>query len=687
MGIVPASLNEGTPQPGPHRRLERPKFRPDIEGLRGVAILLVVAYHAGVPGFGGGYVGVDVFFVLSGYLITWLLVREAEAQGSIDLAEFYARRARRLFPALAVALFATLAASYIILSPLEQLQLWRTALATAMYASNIFFAFRATDYLAADAETDPLLHTWSLAVEEQFYFVWPLIILFGVRVLGRSSGSVRRDGGLILTLVAVTVGTFALSVWLTGSRQPWAFFSSPTRAWEFGIGGLAALLPSVRSPLVGGRGASLVLGWLGAVGVAGAAVLFSEETLFPGTAALLPAVGTVLVLRACAGDPSRGVGGVLSARPLRELGRLSYSWYLWHWPVLVLAVALAGGDLPLHYRLALLVVSLGLAEASYRFVEDPIRHNRVLSRRPAYSLGMGVAVTAAGVLMALGLRHSATLSAGTPTQRALVEVTARPEIGPGCVARYPDVEATGCVSGDETSDRTVVLFGDSHAEQWFPAFESIAQEQGWRLVTYTKWLCPPPDVEFTLQRLGRVYHECGPWRQQALQQIVELQPEAVFVANTYAYGVGSAEWEEGARRTLTTLSAASGQVVQIRPTPHPGFHVPECLSRAEWRATFGIDTSCDFRNEPAAADARWEDQVEAAQGLENVFTLDMTDRLCVGERCPAIADGIVLYRDDNHITTSFAEAMTPVIAERIGSVIALPSPLRSTPATSRRSAR
>ncbi|MEL6778394.1 MAG: acyltransferase [Cyanobacteria bacterium J06597_16] len=321
-----------------HKIVAKPAFRPDIEGLRAIAILLVIAYHAHVPGFKGGYIGVDMFFVLSGYLITWLLIHEAEETGTINLVRFYARRARRLLPALLLVLAVTIGISAVLYAPFEQQALAHTALATAAYLSNAYFAQTAVDYLGTALETNPLLHTWSLSVEEQFYLVWPLLVAFAAGVSNRRTRqqspqkvSLNRKN-ILLWMGALTLGSFILSVYLTDVRQPLAFFLSPARAWEFSIGALAILIPTGRFPFQQQPAKqsptskdprafgtlSEIVGWLGLGGILTAVLWFDETTLFPGTAAVLPAIATVLVLRACAARPASRLSQTLSIRSFQE---------------------------------------------------------------------------------------------------------------------------------------------------------------------------------------------------------------------------------------------------------------------------------------------------------------------------------------------------------------------------------
>ena len=653
---------------------ERPPFRADIEGVRGIAVLLVVLYHAGVPGFSGGYVGVDVFFALSGYLITGILVAEVERTGRLDLARFYARRARRLLPAAAVLLLATTVFAYVFYSPLEQQGIARTALATAAYVSNMHFAVGATDYLAADAETNPLLHTWSLAVEEQFYLGWPLLVLVGLVGVpwlrrGRLALSRRR---LAWTMGAVAVATFALTVVLMGTyRTHWAFFASPPRAWEFAVGGLGALLPRVRVLAVRGAESEIgtrVLGWVGLVAIVGASTLYTARTSFPGWAALAPVVGTVLALRAGVGQPTTALSRFLEWRPLREAGRLSYSWYLWHWPVLVFADGLwvegVGGHLSLPVRLGLLAFSLVLAEGSYRFVENPVRHHRWLAGRPARGGMLLVALTAGGVALAFGWRAEAVRAARSPDQALYSRAVDDIDLGTYCITDVRGTGLTNCALGDTTSSRVAVLYGDSHAFQWLAAADRVAAAHGWRLETVMKSSCPAIDATRWNAKLGRDFVECDAWRSNAMDRIDALSPEMVIVSSAWTSfdGIPPAEWASGTARTFSRLSRASGSVLVVRDTPHPGFDVPSCLSRRKKRP--GLD--CSFALNGGQGQAVYQAQVDAASAFENVSTVDLTRVLCPTGTCAALrGDTLVAWRDDNHMTATFARSLAPSLSSAV----------------------
>jgi peptidoglycan/LPS O-acetylase OafA/YrhL len=496
-------------------------FRPDIEGLRAVAVLAVLAFHARIPFLQGGFIGVDAFFVISGYLITGLLLRELRGNGRIELGRFYARRARRLLPAALFVIFATLLASWFVLSPIDFPEAARDGAAASLYVSNYRFALVATDYFAAQSAPSPLLHYWSLGVEEQFYLFWPLLLLVVARVW-----AVRR---FWVVAMAVAVVSFALSLLITAVDAPWAFYSLPTRAWQLSLGALAALgilalparWPSVAATAVSAAGLALI----------GAGVLLiTPSTPYPGVAALLPAVGTVLVI---VGGERRGtpVSRALATPVPRWFGRISYSLYLWHWPILILGPIVMGGG-GLRLRIGLAAVSIAVAALSTRFIETPFRTGRA-SRLPsgralAFAGGSSLAIALAALLVS-GSLFSAPVAelprpslpaAGDPQPPLMVPrlagpipgdlqptlLKARDDRGPigqdTCVTLIIETEPDPCVIGDEKATTTVVLYGDSHAAMWLPALELIASERHWRIVPVIKVACPPFDVSVWRPALG-----------------------------------------------------------------------------------------------------------------------------------------------------------------------------------------
>jgi peptidoglycan/LPS O-acetylase OafA/YrhL len=656
----------------------RAGFRADIEGLRGVAILLVVAYHAGVPGAAGGYVGVDVFFVLSGYLITGLLVREAESAGRVDLVRFYARRARRLLPAAALVTLATVAAGWFVYAPMEQRDLTTTALATAGYVSNLWFAHRATDYLGAAGHTDPLLHTWSLAVEEQFYLVWPVLVVLCLRRRPADAGRARLVGMTALG----TVASLALALWLATVARPWAFFASPARAWEFGLGALAVLL-APRWRRVPAR-VWTALAWGGLAAVAAAAVAFGRGTRHPGIPTLLPVAGTALLLAAGAAAPQGGAGRLLGTKPLQWLGRLSYAWYLWHWPVLVLARAVAGdGGLP--FDLACVAVALGLAAATLALLENPVRLSPALGARPAATLAGAVALTLASAGAVAAVRQGALRMQSSPAQapftRARHDLPDRVLSERGCHLPYFRTESPACAFGDTASATTVVLFGDSHAAHWFPALERLAREDGVRLVSLTKSGCAAADVRPRGAARDRIVAACTEWRAATLRRIVAARPALVVMASSSRHvdradggtgdaGIGAEAWRAGTRRTLSALSRAGIPVRLVRDTPWAGADVPGCLARAAWTAGWRTPRPCTFPRDTPLGTRVAELEARAAAGVPGVRVLDLSDAICRASPCRPVRDGRVIFTDAHHLTGTFSASLAPVLRQRLADVLA-----------------
>ncbi|MFM8528975.1 MAG: acyltransferase family protein, partial [Ilumatobacteraceae bacterium] len=394
-------------------------FRRDIEGLRAIAVGMVLLHHAHFLGLDGGFIGVDVFFVVSGFLITGLLLREHADNGRISIPAFYARRARRILPASAVVIVTTALASWYWLDPLRVREVGSDVVGSGGFFANIVFAARATDYLQAESAPSPLQHFWSLSVEEQFYIAWPALLL----VLLMASRGRRLPAAIAIGLISAE--SLVLCVLQTESSQPWAFFGLHTRAWELGVGALVALGWSriERAPMA----LRAALGWAGLITVVAAAFLLSTKVFFPGWLALLPVLGTAAVITA-GDDHPRGPTVVLRNRARQWVGSRSYSLYLWHWPALIIAEGRAGGALSSGERIGALLIACGAAELSYRLVENPIRHARLFTERTRPALGLGAVLVAASILTGVLLRADGTaLATETIATLPVVPVPGDPE--------------------------------------------------------------------------------------------------------------------------------------------------------------------------------------------------------------------------------------------------------------------
>lgn len=651
-------------------------YRADIEGLRAVAILLVVACHAGVPWLAGGYVGVDVFFVLSGYLITGLLLREFGATGRVRLVDFYARRLRRLLPALMLMIVVVSGAAALLLAPLDQTQQADTAQAASLWIGNMYFALFKLEYFGSEVDSSLFLHTWSLGVEEQFYLVWPLLLLF---LLGawRWQGGRRDMRRLRLGLVATIALCLPLCIFLTHAQASWGFYLMPSRAWQFAIGALAVLGSAPRDAglqRIDTLGLSGVMrrrasatGWLGLAMIAAAAVFLDGATRYPGIHAVLPSMGAALVLVSGAAGAPAGPQSLLGVAPMQAIGRVSYAWYLWHWPLLLLGAAALRENGP-GARTLLVLVSLLLAYASYRWVERPVRRNAFLAARPALTVATAVCVMAAGVWLAATWKQVALTWSETPAQKRFADT--RHDIpvlySMGCDEWFHTARAVACGFGDQQAPNTVVLLGDSIGLQWFPAIAAVYDKPDWRLVVITKSSCPLVDEPYVYGRIGRRYVECEGWRREALQVIEGLQPQAVFMGGGLSYPFDESQWVNGGRRVLEPIAAAAGEVFIIRPTHELGFDGPGCLSGNSWRAPLRVPPK-DCQT-PAGSDREtrvfaWLQQM--ADGYDNVAILDFNALVCPGGICNAERDGRIVYRDGSHLAAGFVSSLADAVAAGI----------------------
>ncbi|MFL6592997.1 MAG: acyltransferase family protein [Luteimonas sp.] len=552
-----------------------------IDGLRAIAVLAVMAYHYGLP-IPAGFVGVDIFFVISGFLITKLLHDELKRAGRIDFVEFYARRARRILPALVVVVAATLAASALLLSPVEWHQTVQSAAAAFVFVSNLFFNAAPTGYFDPSPDSAPLLHLWSLGVEEQFYLAWPLVLLW-----------TRRSPVRSLSVLAVASFVAAEAMMLSGHAQG-AFYQMPARAWELALGGLVALRPMAMP-----KGSA----WAAAAVVVGAC--FVPLADFPGTGALPVVLATAALIAAIqAGDRCT----VLESPPMVAVGLISYSLYLWHWPVLLL------GKLLLVPVASLAALSFVLAVISYRFIETPARRN---TGKPRQDVGAALAVLVLGVTTAMVLPKMEPVAA-PPSIYAM-----------GCDDWIQSATVKPCNFGSANAKHTAVLIGDSVGAQWFPALLPIYTRPEWRLVVLTKSSCPMVDASFYYERIHRQYTECSQWRTRALSQIRAAHPDVLVMGSTYDYPLDEAQWLAGTQRVLALVSPTAGEIRILRSTPIPGRAASEGV---------GVFASIS----------------QAARHFPNVRVVDMNDLVR--------ANG---YRDSQHLAAPFAASLSGPLEQRL----------------------
>lgn len=645
--------------------------------MRAIAVLAVLLYHAGLPFLPGGYVGVDIFFVISGFLITSHLLRGLERDGRVHFASFYAKRARRILPASFVVLVLSVVAALIWYPPLLMEEVWRGGAATALYAPNLLFAVDGTNYLA---ETTPSLfqHYWSLGIEEQFYLVWPLLLAIGWRFI-------RSRRALFVVLLAVVAVSFLACVLLTYRAQPWAFFSLPTRAWELGVGGVVAFALTARSQMLPPPAAAFI-GWVGLGGVLGSVAFFDAETPFPGYMALVPVASTALIILAGATPSAAGPGAVLSARPMLWVGAISYSLYLVHWPALMIPQAAAGftSPLPLWVTVLIAAACVPVAWALYKWVETPLRSTVWLARaRPRRTLLAALAGSVACVAIAAAAYgysntrplHTEQVAAETvasesPAATSFVPANLKPSLrdasddqpeiyADGCHQSFASTDATGCLYGEDDAPR-IVIFGDSHAGQWFPAVESFAQTYGYAVQVFTKSSCR--SLMMPQLRDGVPYSECTIWRDRVIDKLNEETPALVLLSN-YSGGFSSSTpdaWADGLSETLDRVRAPSAVIAD---SPDLGFTPSICLSaHLSDAAACAVPASQALR--PQVRD------VEAQVAFEHdVPVVDLAADICTDECAPIIGNTLV-YRDGHHLTATFAASLAAPLGDQLTSILA-----------------
>ncbi|WP_193105941.1 acyltransferase family protein [Brachybacterium sp. FME24] len=661
-------------------------FRPDVQGLRAIAVLFVVVYHVGVPWLSGGFVGVDVFFVISGFLITTHLLESLATHGRISFGSFYAKRARRILPASLLVGVLTVLASWIWMPPLLMSEVVKGAVAAATYVPNLLFAVQGTNYLA---ETSPSVfqHYWSLGIEEQFYLFWPAILALGFWLCRRSE---RR---LLVLVATLTAASFLLCVVGMGISQPWTFFSLPTRAWELGAGALVAFLMRTDARWLRAAGTG-VLAWIGLALLVAVGLLYQAETPFPGYTAALPVLATALLIIGGAAPGRAHANRLLSLAPFQLIGAISYSLYLVHWPLLVIPQTAAGENspLPLWIRLLLGLAAIPLAWLLYRFVERPVIAWPVLRQRTPIWTGAAALLASLALIATAGGTYFTTTQADTATdQKASQEAPTKGPAGTDfvpenltpsledaesdnpaiydndCHRSEASTDASGCQIGDNPDAPLVFLFGDSHAASWYPALAQLAEDGKIRLDTNTKSSCYSADLPELLE--GVPYTECSQWRQGVLERINSEQPDLVLLANYVDAPIEleggmddfANRWQEGMESTIGSIS--DSEVAVLADVPNQGSAPAICLSEnLEQAQECAIPRSEAFAPDLVAAN-------QAAAEADGATYIDLSAYFCNETFCPTIIGDTLVYRDGHHLTAHFSRQMaTPLWDELSTSV-------------------
>ena len=657
--------------------------RPDIEGLRAVAALLVAVYHIWLGRVSGG---VDVFFVVSGFLITLTLLRQIETTGRVMFLAFWGRLAKRLLPmSMFVLLLVALASVLWFPRPLWDESIQQT-LASILYLQNWQLAFDAVDYLAQGQSASPVQHYWALAVQGQFYLLWPLMAAVALNASRHSGVAFKRNFAYLVT--GIFVCSLALSIYGTRDNQTFTYFNTVARLWEFCLGAAVAIAPSVQLR----RGVKVALTWIALSGIVACGLVFQVSRVFPGYAALWPTSCALLLMWVGATESRWGADRLLSAKPLVALGGISYALYLWHWPVLIFYRWFTAHDaIGLGEGLAVLGLSIALAALSTKFIGKVIDgFNLEFTRRRR--LASFVAAALAPVLVVtiawggyyldrkrfdarpIPIEHPDYPGAAALEPGFQYRGQPRPPLYPGmfavqesvaaiyqdgCKKPVPQWQRVNCIYGDRSAARTLAIVGGSHAAQWLPALEPIAVERGWKIVVYSKSNCLFLDAATTDHPDEKLVPDkwCQRWNEETLQILHEDRPEVVFTTATR--GSGTQEHvPEGYLRRWRELEEAGIHVVAIRDTPWIKFWVPECLEMK------GHDTQeCHRLTGEMLAEDSPLSRLPIKPG--NVHFLDLSEYFCGPERCPPVIGNIIVYRDDSHITAAYARTLSPILAQRL----------------------
>jgi peptidoglycan/LPS O-acetylase OafA/YrhL len=673
-------------------------YRPDVEGLRAVAVLVVVLYHANTPGLTGGYVGVDVFFVISGFVITGLLLRERRSTGRTSIAHFYARRIRRILPAATFVIVTTVAVTYPFLGVITGNNTADDGRWAAVFLSNLHFESIGTSYLSSSRPPSPLQNYWSLSVEEQFYLVYPTLffLLAWLRVRRWS-----LEAKLAIALSMVIGLSYWLSISQTHTHPDAAYFSPLTRAWELAIGALIAVgTPLLKKmPTVMG----VLITWLGLVAIIFSAFHFNAQTPYPGSLVAIPVVGAALIIAGGVAPRLYAAEIFLSTKPLQWLGKRSYSLYLWHWPILIIAAQAEGRTaLPFSDNILLIGFSVVLSMASYSAVENPIRHLRTPVTK---TIAMGVVsvlltitvLTVAIVLESEGPSDRYSITPALTTHALLRQVSAATSISkipenvvpalanvgnywggnyeaPTCQASAAQWTEAICTLGDPTSKRLMVVYGDSHALMWLPAFNNIARIAHWKLVVLAKPYCPAELVTIVNEPgFGPINGPdlaCDYWHRWAIDWINSNNPQLLVITQESAYQAPAtpssaparfsrSEWKTGLTTLLSAVNAGHIRTVILGNIPLlAGVDGPVCLAHHPDNIQ-----ACSV---PRSSAVLWPNSIEQSVAkAKGVGYVNVVPWFC-SSRCTALVGRYCIYLDDVHINALWALYLQNVLADSLG---------------------
>lgn len=616
--------------------------RRDIEGLRAFAILLVIAAHSKIPGLSGGFIGVDIFFVLSGYLITGLLLNELTQTGSLDFGAFFIRRFKRLLPGLIAVVTVTLCLASYFFQGTDLSEAFISGLTSLNWLSNLHFANSNTNYFAPELNSDLFLHTWSLAVEGQIYFFWPICLYLVARHKLTKQASLKISKDFNLFLIGVTGISFFVCLYWTYHSPSAAYFMSPVRLWQFSIGGICYVLCQHLSFFSYIQKYQTIFAWLSFLTLILAALSF-HNLVYPGLAASIPSLASALLLLSCATPANNGIKRFLSQPLMQFIGQISYSWYLWHWPVIVFATYILDLNIGSNI-LGSVAISFTLAILSYYLLESPIR--RLKSKN-----------TKVALLSTLFIMLS--INAGLILSMSQINLVSQ-NLEQKYAISYPGIYSKTCVPPAESSEllecrsgigkKTLVLAGDSIGVQWIEAINHFFSDKDWNIIVLTKSACPMVDQTFIYPRLGRRFTECEVWRESAIAKIKQIRPDILIIGSGANYPFTTEQWRSGSRQILQQLHDTTRKFYVIAPTPELPFSPLKCQS-------IGL-TSCTAKYNSYFIEEIFTSIKQESLEFSNLRFINLNDEICPNQTCQVYRQGLTIFRDKTHLNASYIRKLS-----------------------------
>lgn len=653
------------------------KFRPEIEGLRAIAAILVAVYHIWLGNVSGG---VDVFFVVSGFLITASLLSRYERTGHIEVIGYLLKLGKRLFPAAFTVLLFVLVTSFLFFPQTQWVEIIKEIVASMIYLENWQLATNSVNYLAQNNVSSPVQHFWAMSTQFQFYFIWTFVLLLAVFIA--KNINVKPRIPLMFILITIFITSFVYSIYITKVNQPWAYFDTFARVWEFAAGGLLFL---IIANITLSKNSGFIIGWVGLIGLISCGLILQVSTVFPGYAALWPVLSAVFVLIAGNSGGKYSAYQLLSSKPLVRFGGISYGFYLWHWPLLILYFNITGNDtVSVTNGLLIILLSVILSYFTTKLIENPIKNKKVTSKTRTALL---LLVVAAPILILSGIwtwhiKESQADVINTeiidkesyPGAEALMtdnEIESQDSYYPqliqvskdlpksyydGCHQGSVEAEVIVCEYGEiEKYNKTIALVGGSHSAHWLPPLEIFGEREKVKILNITKSGCRFSTDNYKLST-DLSQRTCEEWNEELMDKLIETKPDLIFTT------ADATEWDgipEGYVDKWRELEKHNIKIFAIKDNPRANFDIPTCI------AINGI------HSEKCMIENNFEDLSREISNLDltNIYYADLTDKFCEKDKCKPIVGNIIVYKDSDHITSTYAKTLVPYLTKELNGAL------------------